>query len=220
MDALADHPNQVDKSPFAYGWNNPISNTDPDGNCPNCRELFLALDKALTGGKIGRTLETVVGFVPGAGQIMDLAEAATGREMFTDEPLSGGQRLMALIPGKIEKVGDAANAIVKNADEVSEIKKVRNPYGSKGKPDHQAKVDELAEMARAENPGMDVVTERKIQVDGSRRRPDVQVVDPSTGTTTRIYEAERQPNSTRNRRREAEYDRLEIPHKTYKVGGN
>ncbi|MBK8501892.1 MAG: pre-toxin TG domain-containing protein [Saprospiraceae bacterium] len=170
--------------------------------------------------KIGRTLETVVGFVPGAGQILDIAEAATGREMFTDEPLPGGQRLMALIPGKIEKFGGAANAIVKNADDVSEIKKVKNPYGSKGKSDHQAKVDELAEMARAENPGMDVVTERKIQVDGSRRRPDVQVVDPSTGTTTRIYEADRQPNSTRNKMREAEYDRLGIPYRTHKVGGN
>jgi len=36
VDPLADHPNQVDKSPYAYAWNNPISLTDPDGRCPDC----------------------------------------------------------------------------------------------------------------------------------------------------------------------------------------
>lgn len=36
MDALADHPNQVDKSPYVYTWNNPVNLTDPDGNCPRC----------------------------------------------------------------------------------------------------------------------------------------------------------------------------------------
>lgn len=38
VDALADHPNQVDKSVYAYAWNNPINLTDPDGNCPTCPE--------------------------------------------------------------------------------------------------------------------------------------------------------------------------------------
>lgn len=35
-DAMADEPEQLDKSPYAYGWNNPVNLTDPDGNCPNC----------------------------------------------------------------------------------------------------------------------------------------------------------------------------------------
>ena len=38
VDPLADHPNQVDKSPYAYAWNNPINLTDPDGRCPDCPE--------------------------------------------------------------------------------------------------------------------------------------------------------------------------------------
>jgi RHS repeat-associated protein len=34
VDPLADHPNQVDKSPYAYAWNNPVKMIDPDGQLP------------------------------------------------------------------------------------------------------------------------------------------------------------------------------------------
>lgn len=36
VDAMADHPNQIHLSPYAYGWNNATNLTDPDGNCPQC----------------------------------------------------------------------------------------------------------------------------------------------------------------------------------------
>ena len=65
---------------------------------------------------------------------------------------------------------------------------------------------------------MDIVTERKIQGHDSNRRPDVQVVDPNTKQATKIYEAERRPESTRNKKREEEYKRLNIPNETHKVG--
>ncbi|MDQ1097672.1 MULTISPECIES: hypothetical protein [Chryseobacterium] len=102
----------------------------------------------------------------------------------------------------------------------SDSKIVRNPNGAKGKPDHQAKVKELEEKARAEHPDKDVVTEKKIKKEGSNRRPDVQVVNRETQETEQIYEAERKPNSARNKKREAEYKRLNIPNETHPVGGN
>ena len=46
MDKLADHPNQVDKSPYAYTWNNPVALPDPDGNCPLCLWLDATVDVA------------------------------------------------------------------------------------------------------------------------------------------------------------------------------
>jgi RHS repeat-associated protein len=39
VDPMAEHELQIDKSPYAYGWNNPIRYIDPDGRCPNgCSE--------------------------------------------------------------------------------------------------------------------------------------------------------------------------------------
>jgi hypothetical protein len=36
VDPLAEHPNQIDKSPYSAFWNNPIRYNDPDGRCPSC----------------------------------------------------------------------------------------------------------------------------------------------------------------------------------------
>jgi hypothetical protein len=36
VDKLADDEMQIDKSPYAYSWNSPVSLNDPDGNCPWC----------------------------------------------------------------------------------------------------------------------------------------------------------------------------------------
>jgi len=126
--------------------------------------------------------------------------------------------------GVITSVGSVASSIVLNSEGESKKesendgKKVKNPHGAKGKPDHQAKVKELEEKAKTENPDMDVVTEKKIKKEGSNRRPDVQVVNPQTGETEKVYEAERKPNSTRNKKREEEYKNLKIPNETHSVG--
>jgi len=130
--------------------------------------------------------------------------------------------------GVITTIGSVAAQRVLNSEgddkgkgdkkEPSTKKKGPNPNGSKGNPDHQEKVKELEEKAKSEFPDDDVITEKKIKKEGSNRRPDVQVVDSETGETKKIYEAERKPNSTRNKKREAEYERLKIPNETHPVG--
>jgi len=44
VDALAEDPNQIDKSPYAYTWNHPTNLTDPDGNCPFCPAIPLIVE--------------------------------------------------------------------------------------------------------------------------------------------------------------------------------
>ena len=52
--------------------------------------------------------------------------------------------------------------------------------------------------------------------EGPNRRPDVQILDKD-GKTRKVFEAERHPNSKRNRLREEEYDRLGIEHETHSL---
>ena len=102
-----------------------------------------------------------------------------------------------------------------NATADNGTKQCPNPNGCKGKQDHQDKVEELKGVAEADaGDGERVEVGKKIKADGSSRMPDVQIVD-SEEKTVRIYEAERRPNSKRNREREAEYERLNIPNQTY-----
>ena len=95
------------------------------------------------------------------------------------------------------------------------VKAVPNPNGAKGKQDHQDKVQELEQKAKNEaQPGEKVIQEKKIQGHPSNRRPDVQIVDKK-GKTRKIFEAERRPKSKRNKKREAEYNRLGVDHETH-----
>ena len=59
VDPLADHPNQLDKSPYQYAWNNPVLLTDPDGRCPAC------LIKGATGAAIDYFLQRAMNYAGG-----------------------------------------------------------------------------------------------------------------------------------------------------------
>jgi RHS repeat-associated protein len=62
VDPLSNHPNQIDKSPFAFTWNNPIMLVDPDGRCPECEEKYknptIGLIHESSGGQVYQYLET------------------------------------------------------------------------------------------------------------------------------------------------------------------
>ena len=96
-------------------------------------------------------------------------------------------------------------------------KSCKNPYGSRGKPDHQQKVDELTLKALDEcEPGEKVLTEKKIKGHESNRRPDVQIVDPGE-ETRKVLEAERYPNRKYNKIREQEYEEIGLDYETHEL---
>jgi RHS repeat-associated protein len=177
---------------YEYVDNDPINLMDPSG-------------------EVGIVIPVVQGIVGGIARA--IASRAAARAAASAAGRSAAQSFANEIPTEGNKTGDSEESC-----EETPTAKTRNPYGSKGKPDHQEKVDELESKARSEYPDADIWREKNIQHPGSKRRPDIQDVDPKTNGVIKIYEAERLPNSLRNRLREAEYDTLKIPHETHKVG--
>ncbi|HVW98382.1 MAG TPA: RHS repeat-associated core domain-containing protein [Mucilaginibacter sp.] len=61
VDKLAEHPDQIDKSPYAYVWDNPVVHDDPDGNCPICvvAELVAEVYEAATATEVVATVSVV-----------------------------------------------------------------------------------------------------------------------------------------------------------------
>ena len=191
------------QSPYSSMDNNPILHNDPDGDCIPCLVLGAeVVEAAITAVAVYLTGKTAV----------DGAKNLHAGEF--DPAKSSGPLVMSSFGSS--SLGDIASTNGQKSQ--SDKKNVPNPDGAKGKPDHQEKVQELGEKARSENPGKDVIQEKKIQVEGSNRRPDVQVVDPKTGKTVKVYEAERKPQSQRNIKREEEYKKLNIPNETHQVG--
>ena len=118
VDGLGDHPNQVDKSPYAYAWNNPVNLTDLDGNCPVCPiivwQAVRYVGTAIVAGAV--TYTVVKGY-------KDYKSRQTSVQDNTSVSLDLKNGPVLL------KTED------KSASETKE-KKSPNPDGSKGKPDH------------------------------------------------------------------------------------
>jgi RHS repeat-associated protein len=104
VDPLTDHPNQVDKSPYAYAWNNPVRLTDPDGRCPICP--FLA--KGAAGAAVDYMLQGAFNYA--GGMSMSNAFAPSNIDK-SDVALSG---LQGMIPWSVPggKYGKAAASAV------------------------------------------------------------------------------------------------------------
>jgi RHS repeat-associated protein len=203
VDPLADEGDLVSLTPYNYSFNNPIRYNDPDGDCP-CFAIPIAVGMAILEGAVIFT----------AAKVVQAGVNAYGKDVLK----AMGNATPYSTPGV-----DAAQSLggVKSLNSSGKSKSdgPPNPNGSKGKPDHQEKVKELEKKAQGEaTEGETVLTEKKIQKEGSNRRPDVQIVG-ETGETRKVFEAERKPNSQRNIKREEEYKKLNLEQETHKVGG-
>ncbi len=175
---------------------------------PNKQSGLTDSDKkaVATGQAVGDVASIVTGFVEMVGSgAAELVTFGTASPVAIPVAVHGGSSILMGTKNLVDQSGKV---------NVSS----NNPYGSKGKPDHQQKVSELAKKAQKEiKPGETVLQERKIQGQDSRRRPDVQIVDKN-GRTRKVFEAERKPASQRNIKREQEYKKLKVDQETHKVG--
>ncbi|MCK0203068.1 hypothetical protein MWN41_08585, partial [Ornithobacterium rhinotracheale] len=80
VDPLANHPRQVDKSPYAYAWNNPIRYTDPDGRCPECPpgEYYMINSRGFFINQAGYGGEYLGTVNPNPGSYMELEQINGG----------------------------------------------------------------------------------------------------------------------------------------------
>lgn len=119
--------------------------------------------------------------------------------------------------GRAEALVGTAGAVGagKNVGAIVNAMATRNPHGSPGAPDHQEKLGELVDKATSEaKPGETVESNKQVKGVDSSRRPDAQIID-AKGKTRKVFEAERRPNSARNKRREAECKKLKLTNETH-----
>ena len=202
---------------YSYAYNNPVNGYDPSGEVP----------WMLVGAVIGGGSDMIGQLITNGGRFSEVNYWSVGGSAvmgaFGGGALGAGVRA-AVAQGGARAGGrfiarQAAEEVIENVvpfpTQLRPKKNVRNPYGSKGKPDHQAKVAELVDKADGElGPGERIFQEKGTRGLKSNRRPDVQIIDQN-GKTRKIFEAERKPNSQRNKAREAEYDRLGVEHETH-----
>ena len=122
-DPLADHPNQVDQSPYQYAWNNPVYWTDPDGRCPWC-VVWAVVEVGLAVYDAYETGATIID-----------PNASFGQKVAA----AGGFALGAILPGggyskgaketvkAVDNVIDAGKVV----DKVNDAKKIGGETGQK-----------------------------------------------------------------------------------------
>jgi RHS repeat-associated protein len=117
IDPLAYHPNQVDKSPYAYAWNNPVNLTDPDGRCPICPWLDAVVDVGFVVYDVGVLIHEKV--TTGSTSAENWAAlGADGASILVPMSVGAGQAVKATMKAvnNVDNAVDAAKTVDKATD--------------------------------------------------------------------------------------------------------
>jgi hypothetical protein len=222
---------------YSYVRNIPTSKADIDGHdWPSWSEIgqFIAgaanaygSDNALGAGRIEQTTpagKLGAAFGDGVATIQGAHEALEGAAVdiaaIPADTIGVGE--LAQVVGTAEALHGTATAVIgfthlSKAASENGGSQPPNPNGSKGAADHQEKVNELVNKAKGEaKAGETVESNKQMKGHDSTRRPDAQIVN-AKGKTRKVFEAERRPNSQRNKQREAEYKKLKVKQETHPV---
>ena len=179
-DPLADHPNQIDKSPYQYAWNNPIYWTDPDGRCPWCFG-------AIVGAAVDYGLQVAVNFAEGKPALEAITDVDGGSILVSAGAgaLSGGLSVASKIKTGSKLVQLATSELGETV--IDATASVTNQLVKDGKVDLTntaidvtvgkvvgKKVGEVVENAAKQSPTGKVLTnqvDRAERVAGSNPRP-------------------------------------------------
>lgn len=132
------------------------------------------------------------------------------------------ERMAVQTAHSAERIDEAVDGVLAGA----KAKRVPNPHGSHGAPDHRVKVDEIELSTRQEfsDPRYRVQSNKELpeKERGLTRRPDVAVVDRETGETIKIHEVGRTNQSgtpvPRERKKFRDYDEHGIPYQFHPLG--
>ena len=195
-DPLADHPNQIDQSPYQYAWNNPVVYNDPEGDCPWCWIPAF----------VGYMLSSKPVNAPGHNKEANAKAMQKAKESYDKSIITTTAIVTTLIYGNNEN-NEQPNNEPQNEDgnddpldsngptneNAKELKKVPNPNGKKGGPDHQ-KVNE--QVARdIESRGNIAQPEEKVNTpkgDKTYRYADQAEKDPNTGEVIKYHQVGKQ----------------------------
>jgi RHS repeat-associated protein len=199
VDPLPDEGEQESLSTYHFSGNNPVLYNDPDGKCPWCvafvkgvvQEYATQVVTNLIEGKdLGDALTDVDGGEILKAGVIDAVTLGVG------SLIKKGTTVVKLASVAADNVNDANKAIDKakdvkkladKADNAAEAtKKVPNPYGKKGGPEHQAKVEAAAQKLKEK--GYEVTKEVKLSTPaGSTKQARyVDVVATKDGKTVYV----------------------------------
>jgi len=128
-----------------------------------------------------------------------------------DEVVVGAVLGKATRLAKVADKAEDAKKLVDKVDDVKDVKKVPNPNGKKGGPEHQKKMDEVADDLKKE--GYDQVKkEVKVETPGGtkdKRYVDVQGTNSTTGQTKQVQVGKQNKNGTPVSREKKALDDIE-----------
>jgi len=109
VDKMADDEMQIDKTPYAYSWNSPITLNDPDGNCPWC-----------IGALVGAATEYLVQAGTNLAKGQDLGDALWNNIDGADVLIAAGEGALTGGASAVRRVAVTATAeVIKSAVDVN-----------------------------------------------------------------------------------------------------